>query len=254
MLTGIFDTHAHYDSHHFAGHVEETLRDQISNGVVLIVNNGSDIASSRDSIALAQAYDFVYAAAGIHPCCSYDLPEDWLDTLRELCRQPKVVAVGEIGFDFHYDDTDLLKQEKAFRAQIELAMELDLPVQIHSRDSNDDLMRVLREYRPKGDIHRFSGTPDMAMEAVSWGMYLGFGGATTYKNSRNEKAAAAQIPLDRMLLETDCPYLAPAGHRGETNTSKLISVTAQTIAELRGTDAQSVIDACRENGRRLFGI
>jgi len=254
MYNNIFDTHAHYDEVVFRDNLPEVLADQKAKGVALIINSGSDMPSTYRSVEMAKNYDFVYAAIGVHPASVDGLPEDWLDQLRELSKEGKVVSIGEIGLDYFYKEPSRENQQKAFRAQLELARELDLPVEIHDRDSHEDMLEILREYKPAGVIHRFSGSPEMAEEVVSFGMYIGIGCAVTYKNSKSERETVRRIPIENILLETDAPFMPPSHMRNGTCTSDLIAFAAEEIAAIKGMTAQEVIDITTENGKRLFGI
>lgn len=252
----IVDTHAHYDDARFDGLHDEVFACQRAAGVACIINNAADLASAEKSARLAQRYDFVYAAVGVHPEAAGGLPCDWLARLEALAHRPKVVAIGEIGLDYHYDEPGRDIQQSVFRAQLALANRLGLPVEIHDRDAHGDTLALLREYKPQGCLHRFSGSPEMAREAVKLGLYLGVGGAITYKNSKKEAATVAETPLEALLLETDCPYLAPAGYRGRTCTSDMIRFAAEKIAEIKGggLTAQTVLDVTCDNARRLFRL
>ena len=255
MLNNIFDTHAHYDEVVFRDHLPEVLADQQAKGVRLIINSGSDLPSSYRSVDMANNYPFVSAAVGIHPMSAGDLPEDYLAKLREMAKNPKVVSIGEIGLDYFYSDqVHPDKQKEVFRQQLELAAELKLPVEIHDRDSHDDMLEILREYKPAGVIHRFSGSPEMAEEVVSFGMRIGVGCAITYKNSRDERETVRRVPLNMLLLETDCPFLPPSHMRNSTNTSDQIAFAAEEIGKIKGVDPQEVIDLCTRRGMELFGI
>ncbi len=253
-MTGIFDTHAHYDDARFDADRDEAIARQFSDGVELIVNCGASLESSRISRKLAQRYDGMYFAAGIHPEAvkSADIP---IDELKSLLADPKAVAVGEIGLEYYYEDGAPREiQREVFEKQIYLAAELNMPVIVHDREAHDDILEILTKHRPKGVVHRFSGDVEMAKKLLDLGLYLGFGCATTYKSSRNERETASFVPADRLLLETDCPYLAPAHIRRERCESLMIPFAAELIAELRGTDAQTLIDLARQNGKTLFGI
>jgi len=252
---GIFDTHAHYDDSRFNDSRDETLKRQKQNGVDYIINCGSDIDSSLASIGLAQSYDFVYAAVGVHPHEAADVPGNWLDEIEGLAKQPKVVAIGEIGLDYYYPEPGRDIQKAVFRRQLELANKLNVPVQIHDRDAHGDIYDLVYELRPKGCLHRYSSSPEMAAQYVKLGMYLGIGGALTYNNAKKERAVVEQIPLEHLILETDCPYLAPQQFRGKTSTSDMLWAVAEMIAVIKGSvTAQDVIDVTTKNAKTLFNI
>ncbi len=254
--THIFDTHAHYDDERFAGLVDEVFRCQRASGVDYIINNASDEASAAASIALAEQYDFVYAAVGVHPQAAGELADGWLERIETFAAHPKAVAIGEIGLDYYYPEPDRETQKEVFRAQLALANRLGMPIQVHDRDAHGDIFDILCEYKPGGCLHRYSGSPEMAQEVVrKLGMSLGIGGALTYKNSKKEAETVRIIPLDYLILETDCPYLAPAGRRGRTCTSDMIAVVAEKIAEIKGdVSPQEVLDITCANAKRLFRI
>ncbi len=252
--SGIFDTHAHYDDAERFPDVAAVLTTQKANGVEYIINNASDEKSSLASIKLSESFGFVYAAVGLHPEEAGKASDGWLDRIADLTRRSKVVAIGEIGLDYHWQEPSRDIQNAAFEAQLGLARELDMPVEIHDRDAHGDITEAVKRFKPKGCLHRFSGSPEMAREIVKCGMLLGIGGALTYKNSKKEAATVAEIPLEYLLLETDCPYLAPAQYRGQTCTSDMLGAVAERIAEIKGTSAQTVIDVTRENAKKLFNI
>ena len=254
-MEGIFDSHAHYDAEQF-DEDRDVLRGRLpSLGVVGVVNAASNLAYSRTSIALAERYPYVYAAVGIHPEEAGALTDEDLRELRRLYAHPKVVAIGEIGLDYHYEDAcPRAVQQDRFRRQTALAAQLGAPVIVHDREAHEDVLEILREYRPAGVIHCFSGSVETMREAVKLGLYIGLGGAVTFKNARRPVEVAAAVPLDRLLVETDAPYMAPVPHRGKRCDSSLIAYTAQTIAQARGIDAEEVLRATAENARRLFGI
>lgn len=252
---GIFDTHAHYDDRRFAKDLDDTITRQKEHGVSYIINAGSDLVSSRQSLSLAERYDIVYAAVGVHPHDAGNVPEDWLDQLEEMTRHPKAVAIGEIGLDYHYDTPGRDTQKAVFTAQLELANRLGLPVQIHDRDAHGDIMDLLRQYKPAGCLHRYSGSPEMAKEVIKLGLYLGIGGALTYQNAKKERAVVEQVPLEHLILETDCPYLAPQQFRGKTSTSDMLWTVADLIAALKGNvSPQQVVDITTQNAKHVFGI
>lgn len=252
----IFDSHAHYDDEQFDADREELLETRLpAAGVCGVLNMGSDLESCQATLALTRRYDYIYGAVGIHPECARDLPEHWLSDLRDMLAEEKIVAVGEIGLDYHWlDECPKERQQEVFAAQLELANELSLPVAVHDREAHADTLGFLKEYRPRGVVHCYSGSWEMARELLNLGFYLGIGGVVTFKNARHVVEVAQKMPLDRLLLETDAPYMAPVPHRGKRNDSSLIALVAEKIAELRGITAEEVLAAARENTRTLFGI
>lgn len=255
-MTGIFDTHAHYDDEQFAPDRDELLsRILPKKNVCGILNMSADLKGCRDTVDLARRYGYIYGAVGIHPECAKDLPADWSQTIESLTAEEKIVAVGEIGLDYHWlDACPKDTQKQVFAAQLELANRLGMPVCIHDREAHGDMMDFMREYRPKGVMHCFSGSVGLAREVVKLGLYVGIGGVVTFKNARHIVEVAADIPLDRLLLETDAPYMAPVPFRGKRNDSSLISHVAERIAEIRGITAEEIRRASLENTRRLFAV
>lgn len=251
---GIFDTHAHYLAEDFGGELIPLLERMPEMGVDRIMAVGYDLASSREEIGLAKRFPFICAAAGVHPENCTGLPADWLDSIEEMLREPEVKALGEIGLDYHYEGYDKELQAEVFERQLQLADRLDMPVIIHSRDACMDTMEILRRYRPRGVMHCFSYSAEIAREVVGLGMYVGFTGVLTFKNSKKAWAACGEVPLDRLLLETDSPYMAPVPHRGERSHSGMIKYTAARMAEIKGVSAEEMTDICRANGERLFGV
>lgn len=252
----IFDTHAHYDDTAFDADREELLAALPQKGVELAVDCATDLVTSAHIVEMVHKYDYIYAALGYHPEQAGDERKGDLDTIAGfLQNEPKAVAVGEIGLDYHYKDgTPRETQIDLFSRQLALAKDLHLPVVIHDRDAHQDTLELLKKYRPQGVVHCFSGSVEMMEEVVKLGMYIGLGGAVTFKNAKKPVAVAAAVPLDRLLLETDCPYMAPTPHRGERNDSSLIAFVAEKIGEVRGMDPQEVVNAANANGRRLYGI
>ena len=251
---GIIDTHAHYLSEDFGEELYPLLDSMPSNGVEKIIAVGYDLRSSAEEIALAHRYGYIYAAAGVHPENCYELPADWLSQLEQLMRDDRICALGEIGLDYHYDNTDKAVQAEVFEKQLELAEKLSLPVIIHSRDACEDTMSILRKHRPQGVLHCFSGSAETAAEVVKLGMYVGFTGVLTFKNAKKALAACEAVPLDRLLLETDCPYMAPVPHRGKRCDSSMLQFTAAKMAEIKGVSTEEMIDIAKQNAERLFGI
>ncbi|MBO5065761.1 MAG: TatD family hydrolase [Clostridia bacterium] len=253
-MNNIFDSHAHYTDKAFNEDREIMLGSLTESGVCGIINCGADIESSVSSIELANKYDYIYAACGIHPEEADKTPENYIDILRDLAKNEKCVAIGEIGLDYYWrqDTKDL--QKDLFEKQILLAKELDLPIIVHDREAHGDTMEILKEHCPKGVLHCFSGSAETAKEVLKLGMYIGLGGALTFKNARKAVEVAEMLPLDRLLLETDCPYMAPVPMRGKRNNSSYISFVAQKVAEIKGVDPQTVLDVTMENTRKLFNI
>ena len=251
----IFDSHAHYDDSAFDSDREELLAMLPQKGVCHVINAGASLKGSAASIALAEKYEYFHAAAGIHPEDAFGLPEDWQEQLKKMLAHPKVVAVGEIGLDYYYEDACPREiQQQVFEAQLKLAKGFDLPVIIHDREAHGDTMEFLRKYRPRGVVHCFSGSAEMAKEVVSLGMYVGLGGVVTFKNARHPLEVAAVVPPDRLLNETDAPYMAPVPYRGKRCDSTLIPYSAAKIGEIKGVSAQEVLSWGKENAARLFGI
>jgi TatD DNase family protein len=251
--SNIFDSHAHYDDESFDEDREQLLADLPNLGVSRVLNCGADLASSRKAADLAERYPYFCAAAGIHPEEAHDLPADWEDQLKVLLTQPKMVAVGEIGLDYHFEENPpRVAQRDVFEKQILLANELNLPIIVHDRDAHGDTMELLKKHRPRGVVHCFSGSVEMAKEVLRLGMYIGLGGAVTFKNARVPVEVAKVVPADRILLETDCPYMAPVPFRGKRNNSSLIAYTAERIAEIREEDTQELISQAYRNACRLF--
>lgn len=254
MVSGIFDSHAHYDDERFRDDLPDVLSHLTQNGVCAVLNVGCDEQSSLSTVSLAKQIPWFYAAVGIHPHAADELSEHWMDTLMPLFSEEKVVALGEIGLDYHWDTPDRESQRALFEAQLQLAQQVNLPVIIHSRDACADTMELLHKYNPRGVVHCFSGSAETAKEVVNMGMYVGFTGVVTFPNARKTLEAVRAVPMERLLLETDCPYMAPVPFRGKRTTSDMIQYTAQAIAEQKGLSAQEVIDIARENTCRLFGI
>lgn len=253
MLNNIFDAHAHYDDKWFDEDRDSLLSSMPSNGVCGIVNASVDIATAHTAIGYAEKYPFLYACAGIHPENLEGLPEDYLEQLKTLLQHPRVVALGEIGLDYHWD-IPRDEQNRVFEEQLRLSKELDVPVVIHDREAHGDVMAMLRKYRPKGLMHCFSGSVEMLKEVMKLGLYISLGGTVTFKNARVPVEVAAAVPLDRLLLETDAPYLSPVPFRGKRNDSANIAYTARRIAEICQMDAQELVDITTANAKRMYGI
>ena len=251
-----FDTHAHYDDEWFNDDRDELLASLPAAGVELVVNCGSDKKSSEASIALAEKYDFIYAAVGWHPHEAKSWNDESAELIRRWAKHPKVVAIGEIGLDYHYDADWKEKQFEVLEAQLTLAQELNLPVVIHDREAHGDCMDILRRYPDvRGEFHCYSGSAEMAKELLGRGWYLGFNGAVTMQGARRALETIAMMPTDRLLLETDCPYLAPMPRTdGRRNDSRKLRRVAEVIAEVCRTTPELVAEVGMENGKRFFGI
>lgn len=248
----IIDSHAHYDDSSFDADREEILRELFSGEICKIVNIGCSVKSSYSSVKLAEEYAGIYAAVGLHPDAADEI--DRIDEIGRLCGNKKVVAVGEIGLDYHYEEHSRDIQKKAFEEQLKLAAELDMPVVIHSRDAWEDTMELLRKYRPKGVMHCFSGSAEIAREIVEIGMYVGFTGVVTFKNAKKALKALEAVPLDRLLVETDCPYMAPEPNRGKRNYSGYLPYTIAAMAAVKGVSPNEMAEITAENAERLFNI
>lgn len=249
----IFDTHSHYNDSAFDSDREELLGSLFAGGLCAAVNQGTDVPSSERGIEYSKKYKGMYAAVGLHPECLSENSFEDLKVIKKLAGFPKVVAIGEIGLDYYYDIPREL-QKDIFIRQLELADELSLPVNIHDRDAHGDTLEILRKYKPKGILHCFSGSTEMALEVVKLGMYIGFGGVITFKNARKTVEAARAVPLENIVLETDCPYLSPVPNRGKRNDSSNIIYTAQTIAEIKGLSTEEILKATKSNAERVYNV
>ena len=252
----LFDTHAHMDDRAFDEDREELLASLPGAGLALVMNPGCSLASSYNAVKLANAYDYIYAAVGSHPDVADEVNEDVLEQYRTLVREnPKVKAIGEIGLDYHYEDIPREIQLKAFRMQMELARELGLPAIVHERDAHEDGMKIVEEFpEVTGVFHCYSGSLEMAKWLIARGWYIGFTGVLTFKNARKALEVAANIPLDRIVLETDCPYMAPEPFRGKRNDPGKLYRMAEKLAEIRGVSVEEIHRITVENGKRLYRI
>ena len=252
----LFDTHAHLNDPAFDPDREELMNGLAAKGVGFVMNAGCSLESSRDIVRMTENYPWLYASVGSHPDAADEVNEAVLEEYRKLCKlSDKVKAVGEIGLDYHYEDIPREIQQKAFRMQMELARELDLPVIVHEREAHDDGMAIVKEFPTvKGVFHCYSGSAEMARQLVDLGWYIGFTGVLTFKNARKAVETAASIPLDRILLETDCPYMAPDPFRGKRNHPGYLYRMAEKLAEIRGIHVEEVQAATTANGKRLYRI
>ena len=252
----LFDTHAHMDDRSFDEDRQDLLAALPERGISLLMNPGCSYESSLNAIALSKQYDYIYAAVGSHPDVADEVDDALIAKYRELCKQnPKVKAIGEIGLDYHYEDIPREIQKKSFRLQMELARELELPVIVHEREAHEDGLKIVDEFPTvKGVFHCYSGSLEMAKELIKRGWYIGFTGVLTFKNARKAIEVAANIPLDRIVIETDCPYMAPVPFRGKRNDPGLVCHMAEKLAEIRGITAGEAARQTLENGKRLYRI
>ena len=251
----LFDTHAHLNDPAFDADREELMAGLADKGVGLVMNAGCSLQSSRDIIQMAEKYPWLYASVGSHPDSADEVNEEVIEAFRELCKHEKVKAIGEIGLDYYYEDIPRDIQKQAFRMQMQLATELDMPVIIHEREAHDDGMRIIKEF-PKvhGVFHCYSGSAEMARQLVNMGWYIGFTGVLTFKNARKAVETAASIPLDRIVIETDCPFMAPEPYRGKRNDPGYLPRMAEKLAEIRNLPVEEVHRITFENGKRLYRI
>ena len=252
----LFDTHAHMDDRAFDVDREELLADLPNQGIALLMNPGCSLESSRSASELSRKYGYIYAAVGSHPDAADEVNESVLEEYRTLCKlNDKIKAIGEIGLDYHYEDIPRQIQLKAFRMQMELAKELGLPVIVHEREAHEDGMKVVDEFPGvTGVFHCYSGSAEMAKELVKRGWYIGFTGVLTFKNARKAIEAASAIPLDRIVLETDCPYMSPEPFRGRRNDPGKLYRMAEKLAQIRGLSVEEIHRITTENGKRLYRI
>ena len=252
----LFDTHAHMDDRAFDEDREQLLAALPEQGIGLVLNPGCSLASSRNVDQLTKQYDYIYGAVGSHPDVADEVDAAVLEEYRMLCKQnSKIRAIGEIGLDYHYEDIPREIQQKAFRLQMELARELDLPVIVHERDAHEDGMKIVEEFpEVTGVFHCYSGSAEMAKWLVARGWYIGFTGVLTFKNARKALEVAAALPLDRIVLETDCPYMSPEPFRGKRNDPGKLYRMAERLAELRGMSVEEIHAVTMENGRKLYRI
>ena len=250
-----FDTHAHYDDEQFDTDRDELLRAVHDSGVDLIVDPASNLASSRKVLEIAAAHDFVYCAVGVHPHDAKEMDGDSIELIRDMASNPKVVAIGEIGLDYHYDLSPRDVQRDRFYDQLCLARELHLPVIVHEREAVQDNLDIIRNFKDVlGVVHCFSGSWETAKIILDQGWYISFTGAVTFKNAKKAPEVAAKMPIDRLMIETDSPYMAPVPMRGQRNDSRNLPYIARRIADLRGMTSEDVAAITMENGKHFFRI
>lgn len=249
----IFDTHAHYDDNAFESDRDSLLVSLPKQGVCGILNAGTNMRSSKKAIKLSQKYPYIYSAVGIHPECISDKDINFSD-LENLSKNKKVVAIGEIGLDYHYNSDNKALQIDYFEKQILMANKLSLPILVHDREAHNDTLNLLRKHKPKGVVHCFSGSLEMAEEILKLGMFIGVGGVVTFKNAKKLVEVVENIPLESLLLETDAPYMAPVPNRGKRCDSSYIKFTAQKVAEIKNKSYEEVLSQTKSNAIRLFGL
>ena len=254
----LIDSHAHLDDRRFDADRDMLIKSLKENGVNLVLNIGADIKTSKASVDLAKKYNNVYAVVGVHPHSAKDLEGSDLSELRKIASEDKVVAIGEIGLDYHYDNSPRDVQRKWFKKQIELAQELDMPIVIHSREATQETFDILKEASEKkslrGIIHSYSGSYEMAVEYIKLGFYIAIGGPVTFKNARILREVAAKLPLDKLLIETDAPYLTPEPYRGKRNEPMYVKYVAEKIAQVRGSTYEQIAKATSDNLLKLFEL
>ena len=253
----LIDSHAHSDDRRFNDDRDMLIKNFKNNNIELVINIGADLKTSVASVELADKYDTIYAAVGVHPHSAKEVNTLVMENIRELTKNKKVVAIGEIGLDFHYDNSPRDVQRKWFIEQLKLAKELDLPVIIHTREASQETYDILKNNQDgtvRGVMHSFSGSAEMASLYVDMGFYISIGGPVTFKNARVVREVAEAVPLDKLLIETDCPYLTPEPYRGKRNEPVYMKYTAEKIAQVRGISYDEVVKATNRNAKRLFNI
>ena len=253
----LFDTHAHYDDNRFNEDRYDVINRVHESGVAYILNASSDMASAVECISLTQEFDFVYAAVGIHPHNVTDINENTLIAIADFAKNPKVVAIGEIGLDYFYDNSPREVQRYWFSEQIELAKQINLPIIVHNRDAHEDTMKIIKAENAKtvgGILHCYSGSIEMARELLENNFYISVGGPVTFKNAKKIIEVVKFVPDDRLLIETDCPYLTPEPHRGKRNDSSYVKFVAERIAEIKGVTFEEIADITMRNAKALFKI
>lgn len=246
------DVHAHLDDEAFDTDRQEVIK-KIEEAGIIVVNAGSDIASSRFSVKLAEEFDFIYACVGVHPHEAKKVEKNYLTKLEELAKSPKVIAIGEIGLDYYYGSSEKDAQQRVFTEQVELAKSLNLPVVVHDREAHKDTADILKKVKPeRGLMHCYSGSLEMAQEFIKMNFYFSFGGVITFKNAKRPKEVVAKLPSDRILLETDCPYMSPEPYRGKRNDPTRIPIIAAQMATLRGVMLEEIERITYSNFNELF--
>ncbi|AKP75084.1 MULTISPECIES: TatD family hydrolase [Priestia] len=253
----LFDTHVHLNAEQYEDDLQEVINRALEKGVQNMVVVGFDEPTIKKAIQIAETYDFIYASVGWHPVDAIDMTDEHLAWIEELAQHPKVVALGEMGLDYHWDKSPKEVQKDVFRRQIRLARKVNLPIIIHNRDATEDVVTILKEEHVEevgGIMHCFTGSIEVAKQCMDMNMYISFGGPVTFKNAKKPKEVAAELPLDKLLIETDCPYLTPHPFRGKRNEPGYVSYVAEQIAELKGITYEELADITTANAKKLFGI
>ncbi|MBY0026050.1 TatD family hydrolase [Priestia aryabhattai] len=253
----LFDTHVHLNAEQYEDDLQEVINRALEKGVQNMVVVGFDEPTIKKAIQIAEMYDFIYASVGWHPVDAIDMTDEHLAWIEELAQHPKVVALGEMGLDYHWDKSPKEVQKDVFRRQIRLARKVNLPIIIHNRDATEDVVTILKEEHVEevgGIMHCFTGSIEVAKQCMDMNMYISFGGPVTFKNAKKPKEVAAELPLDKLLIETDCPYLTPHPFRGKRNEPGYVSYVAEQIAELKGITYEELADITTANAKKLFGI
>ncbi|MGC9935140.1 TatD family hydrolase [Priestia aryabhattai] len=253
----LFDTHVHLNAEQYEDDLQEVINRALEKGVQNMVVVGFDEPTIKKAIQIAETYDFIYASVGWHPVDAIDVTDEHLAWIEELAQHPKVVALGEMGLDYHWDKSPKEVQKDVFRRQIRLARKVKLPIIIHNRDATEDVVTILKEEHVEevgGIMHCFTGSIEVAKQCMDMNMYISFGGPVTFKNAKKPKEVAAELPLDKLLIETDCPYLTPHPFRGKRNEPGYVSYVAEQIAELKGITYEELADITTANAKKLFGI
>ncbi|AEN92049.1 MULTISPECIES: TatD family hydrolase [Priestia] len=253
----LFDTHVHLNAEQYEDDLHEVINRALEKGVQNMVVVGFDEPTIKKAIQIAETYDFIYASVGWHPVDAIDMTDEHLAWIEELAQHPKVVALGEMGLDYHWDKSPKEVQKDVFRRQIRLARKVNLPIIIHNRDATEDVVTILKEEHVEevgGIMHCFTGSIEVAKQCMDMNMYISFGGPVTFKNAKKPKEVATELPLDKLLIETDCPYLTPHPFRGKRNEPGYVSYVAEQIAELKGITYEELADITTANAKKLFGI
>lgn len=251
------DSHAHLDDERFDEDRERLIKSLKENNIELVLNAGADLQTSLNSVELSKKYDFIYASVGCHPHDSKYMNEDTMNIFKSLSKNKKVLAIGEIGLDYYYDNSDRDTQRKWFREQIRLAKELDMPYIVHDRDAHEDVLKIMKEEHysgSRGILHCYSSSAEMAKEFIKLGFYISLGGPVTFKNAKTPKSVAKEIPLSSLLIETDCPYLSPEPFRGKRNNPSYVSYVAEEIAQIRDISVEEVAEQTSTNFKKLFNL